>query len=406
MAEFVKNGTAHQRRQKLLKAERNIREPEHFESGKRIDFHKLVVPTSAILTGALVGLAAPHLIETSGVLGSIKTILLGGAAAAVSGVVNHYAVTKGTELAATGFKLAGTASLIAIITVGASAFAFSYSGLVLSQVDKLKFDEHGHALATYVEDVGTYSSQLAQMRPIIASTAKDLQLKIECEVSNGCLSGTGSGKGAVYRGLLPPTQRAAEIVNQLAASEENRSSKLLAANQLIDRYREIAADPELTQAERMRKLSAQDSEIKQMAADIRQSAPMTLLQGYQSELASGLRVVGKPAGTDAVNSILKRHSETLRIALEDVSDDLSTSPAFPTKAGVAEAFSRFTHFWPIAVLTGAIELLIPFTLWIFFYLEIVWKKFKISKANERGGRAEFRIVQSDDDPRTPSSGSN
>ncbi len=354
----------------------NALSPVKYKSGNKINWASWIIPTSAVMTGALVTLAAPQLIDTSGILGTFKMVLLGGAATFISWVVNYHAVKHGTELAASGLRSAGFASLLAVSITGSAAFAFSYAGLVLPRVDALNQADHGQALAAYVDDVNQNSAQFYQLRAVISTTAADLQAKIECEITDGCLSGNGGGKGAIYRGILPPTQRAQKIAVQLISSDDERRNQLAEINNTLDEYHAILGDGASDENQKSRQLTAKSSQIKQRVADLRESAPLLLLRGYQAELSAGLLIEGKPEGTAKVNRILKRHAETLRTALDDIELDKSVAPNFPSKAGVGEAFSRFSHFWPLGVFTAAIELIIPWTLWLLTYAAIVLKLFR------------------------------
>ncbi|EFO28840.1 hypothetical protein TRICHSKD4_4649 [Roseibium sp. TrichSKD4] len=350
--------------------------PVKYKSDTKINWASWIVPTSAVMTGALVALAAPQLIDTSGILGTLKMALLGSAASFISWVVNHHAIKHGTELAASGLKSAGFASLLAVTITGAAAFSFSYAGLVLPRVDALNQADHAQELAAYVDDINQNSAQLYQLRAVLATTAADLQAKIECEIKSGCLSGNGGGEGAIYRGILPPTQRAQKISVQLIASDDERRNQLAEINNALDEYHAILGETTADSVEKNRQLTAKSGQIKQRAADLRESSPLLLLRGYQSELSAGLIIEDEPEGTAKVNGILKRHAETLRTALDDIELDQSVAPTFPSKAGVGEAFSRFAHFWPLGIFTAAIELIIPWTLWLLTYAAIVLKLFR------------------------------
>jgi len=356
--------------------ERDTQPPVKYRSNNKIKWASWIIPTSALFTGGLVAFAAPQLLDTSGLLGTFKMVMLGGAAGFISWVVNHHAIKHGTELTASGLKSAGIASLLAVTITGSAAFAFSYAGLVLPRVDALNQADHGQELATYIDDVNKSAAQLSQLRVVIATTAADLQAKIDCEIQDGCLSGNGGGKGAIYRGMLSPTQRAEKIAVQLISSDDERRNQLSEINNSIDQYHAILGDRGVSTSDRVRQLTAKSSQVKQRVADLRESAPLLLLRAYQAELSGGLFIEGKPEGTSKVNGILKRHAETLRSALDDIALDQSVAPNFPSKAGVGEAFSRFTHFWPIGILTAAIELIIPLTLWLLTYAAMVLKLFR------------------------------
>lgn len=363
---------------KLMGDELQAVAPElvRYDSGKQIKWAKWIIPASAAFTGGLVAFAAPSLINTSGIVGVIKMGALGGAAAFVSGVVNHHAITSGTLYAAQGLRIAGVVSLGAITITGAAALAFSYSGLVIDRVDQLNQSDHGQALSRYVNGVNENATQLYQLSPVVETIASGLQANINCEAGGGCLSGNGGGKGAIYRSLLPAAQRAQEIAKQLSSSDVERKNQLSDISAQLDEYYVLIGDKDLSEADRTRALLSKDSQIKQMVAKLRESMPLSLMQGYQAELSGGLQIVGYPEGTAKINGILERHGNTLRTTLEKIEQDESVSPDFPAKAGVSSAFSRFFHFWPIGILTAAIELIIPLTLWFLTYTGLVLQLFR------------------------------
>jgi uncharacterized membrane protein YeaQ/YmgE (transglycosylase-associated protein family) len=363
--------------------------PVRYTSERKIDWSKWIIPASALATGTLVGLAAPQLIDASSTLGIFKAVLLGTAAAFISWTVNHHAVKYGTELTARGLKMAGVASLMAVGITGTAAFAFSYSGITLNQVDALNYDEHGQALADYIEQTNDYSVQITQIQPTISAFARDIEAKLECEVTEGCLSG-GGGKGLVYRSLLQPTQRARNITHELEASDNIRNDQLALSKKLLADYRQVQSNAgEFSSEEYREKLSTLDAEIKQQVASLREAVPMSLIRAYQLELDSGLSITGHPEGTRIVNSILDQQAKSIGVAMKDIQEAVPASPAFPAKAGVSDAFERFAHFWPIGVLTAAIELIIPITLWLLTYAAIVLRLYRqdqVAQASQDGER--------------------
>ena len=83
--------------------------------------------------------------------------------------------------------------------------------------------------------------------------------------------------------------------------------------------------------------------------------------------------------------MLERSGSSISDALEGLKPDRSISPAFPAKAGVAEAIQRLEHFWPIAMLTFSIELTIPVVLWTFAFLGLLWGRYVIETAGPSFG---------------------
>lgn len=375
------------RRQKIDQANA---EPETYVSGRKINFRSWIIPASAVLTGTLVSIAAPQLVEANGILGVFKIALIGSAAAFVSGIVNHYSIKEGSELAGRGFRLASLASLIPVIVVGASAATFSYSGLVLNQVNELNRQEHAQRLGDYIEAANAHAVQFIQIKPIVDSAAKDIQLNLDCEKAVGCLSDGRGGEGPIYRAVLPLASRAEEISRQLEISETFRKNQLSNANKLVGEYQTILTDRDLSSIELAQALSRKDARIKQDVSALREGMPVSLVTAYGSELEGGIAISGKPEATGKVNAMLRRHGASIGSAIESLKVDKSVSPAFPSKAGVSQAFERFSSFWPIGVLTFSIEMLIPITLWVFAYLAMVWQLYKSEHKQPRASAAYSR----------------
>lgn len=55
-----------------------------YQPRKTVNWEKIIIPVAAITTGALVALATPQLIDTSGYSGSFKMLLMGCAAGLIS----------------------------------------------------------------------------------------------------------------------------------------------------------------------------------------------------------------------------------------------------------------------------------------------------------------------------------
>jgi hypothetical protein len=358
-------------------------EPTRFQHESKLEFERLIIPLSAISTGALTMLAAPELLNASSATDWLKVGFVGLAAGFVSYVVNDKAINAGAELSAKGFKLAALASVVPIVLVGMSAAIFSYSGLVLGEVDDLNRQEHAQALRGYVADVNAHVVQSVQLKPTIDAAASDINRGLACEVTEGCLSSGTGGKGSVYRTVYPFATRANEISVQLESIEKVRRDELARANVLIGQYETLLSDSQLTLEERERLLARKSAEVKDRVESLRQTLPASFFASYANELQSGISLPDKPEAMRNVNSMLKRNGLSIENALEVLKPDRSVSPAFPAKSGVSEAIERLEHFWPIAMLTFAVELTIPVVMWVFAFLGLLWTRFSI----ESTGRA-------------------
>lgn len=354
----------------------DLKGPKRFKKETKFEFAKVIIPISAIATGGLTMLAAPSLLDASGILGITKIMLLGSAAGFVSYVVNDSALKYGPELYAKGLKLAAVSSALPVLFVGISATAFSFTGLTIDRVNELNLQEHGQKLSSYSESVNSYASQINQLSPVIDAVTIDIQRNLQCEVSAGCLSKGKGGKGRTYRALLPLVSQASGIAEQVNAGKEFRGNQLTIINKLSTEYQESLSKSDLSFDERQRVAARISARIKQEISPLRESLPSALLRGYGNTLNAGITINKEPEASKNVNAMLARHGNTIASALDGVKPDKSSSPEFPAKAGVSQAFNRFGHFWPIGVLTASIELLIPITLWLFAYLIAFWKVYE------------------------------
>ena len=353
-----------------------LAQPERFQSDRKFDFHRYVIPTSAAMTGILTGLAAPELIDTNGISGTFKVFLMGGAAAFVSGVVNHFAIKFGCELAARGFKAAAVASLVPMFAVGVSAATVGYTGLAVGKINELAKQQHGRDLALYGEAANAHVSQLIKLKPIIDAASKDISSGLACEDREGCLSSGKSGRGTTYRIVAPFAARANEISVQSEKAEKFRSHQVRKTNKLINEYFELLNGSDLPLDERNRSLVRKSSEIKVEASALRESLPVLLFESYAGELNQGVQITGRSESTQNVNTMLHRNGRAIGSALESLRPDSSVSPAFPLDATVSDAIKWLPNLWPLAILTFSIELLIPVSLWLFAYLGTIWEIFK------------------------------
>ena len=360
--------------------------PRRYKKDKKFDFSKIIIPVSAVATGGLTMLAAPSLVDATGILGISKILLLGSAAGFVSFVVNDRALKYGPELCAKGFKLAAFSSVIPILIVGSSAAVFGNAGLIIDPVNELNLQEHGQELSVYSESVNSYASQIGQLSPVVDTAAKDIPRQLLCEKSFGCLSKGIGGKGKTYRAVLPMATQAQEISVQLAAGEAFRKKQLAVINQFGVDYQNNLSKNQLSHDERRRNAARISARIKQEISPLRQALPLALLQSYGEALKAKITINKNPEATRNVNALLSRHGRAVATAVERIKPDKSINPELPAKAGVAQAFERIGRFWPIGVLVASIELLIPITLWLFAYLNAFWKLYEDEHTPTNGGR--------------------
>lgn len=347
------------------------------EKKQRAPFKSYIVPGFAVITGGMVCAAATQLIDPNGFTGVIKIGLLSLGAGLVSYVVNRYAIEEGAELAATGFLTAGIVSVGSILIVGGGLFASTYSGLTLKPLNELHLQEHGTALSRYVEAHNKWATEALRTMPVIDAAQKDIQLHVDCELNESCLSGRGrGGRGRVTRALEPVAKRAEEIASQLKLGEEQRTKRLGAINKLLSSYRTTLGNHNDGIHERRSKLLRLDTAVKQAVSELRESLPLSLLSSYSDELNTGITIAKRPTATENINRLLHRHGASLKAALDSFKSEKIDEPEFPSEAGVSTTFAYIGRFFSIAALTACVELIMPLTLWIYTYLSLVWSKYQ------------------------------
>ncbi len=97
------------------------------------------------------------------------------------------------------FALRSLEAFLPITIIGISAGAFSYSGLVLKEVNALNRQQHAEELRAFVSDANAHVVQTIQIRPALEAAASDIRRGLDCEKLQGCLSSGKGGEGSVYR---------------------------------------------------------------------------------------------------------------------------------------------------------------------------------------------------------------
>lgn len=353
-------------------------EPHRLPDRDAMKLEKILVIIFAIGTGLLATIAMASLIDGEGITVWGKAIMIGLMASVVSYGVNHFAIEKGAVQAATGYVAAAIVSLASILIVGIGLFASSYAGLTISPVRTLTLSDHGEKLKNYVTAIDTEMSDVARIVPLVEAAAADQRGLLECELSSGCLNARGiPGAGPVTRALENLVRRSEAVANQVKQSESDRDRELTRINGLLGEYQSTLSASSKSHNERRRELSRIDAEFHQAVGALRQSTPLSIVQAYTSELEIGVSIADRPASTQAVNGVLRKYGASINTALSSLEAREVAVPQFPANAGVSDTFVYIGHFFPIAVLTAGVELVLPLTLWVYAWLDIVWSKHKL-----------------------------
>jgi len=356
-----------------MKQDARNNRPVRLPPKKKPDFDKWAVPLGAVISGGLVGLALPNLIDVSDVGGIAKVVLITGGATLASYWVNRFAINKGTELAARGYVTAGAASVFSMLFVGVGLFAASYSGLTLPDVEKLRLQEHGSAYTQFIGKRNLKAAEAGRALPVMRSIEGDLTSKVACEISISCVSGRGDGgRGTVALVLEDKAGRAVKVLEQLEAGGTLRRDALKRLNKLVGEYQSTlgASDKDIWQ--RRRELQKIDAQINQTISDLDEAIPVTFLRVYASELETGANIHERPVATRRLSAMLKKHGASLNSVLDTLEKGDQTRPQFPARTGVSDAFNYLGHFAPIGILTAGIELIWPLSLWIYTLLYLLW----------------------------------
>ncbi len=331
----------------------------------------------ALLTGSMAFWAMLNLITDQGASLWFKAGLIGLAAGLVSFAVNKFAIERGAPLAAKGYLLAPMISIGSILVVGIGLFASTYAGLTINQVRELSLQEYGRELGRYISVINQQSLATARIVPVVDSSIADLKAKRQCEFEEGCLNARGiPGAGPTTRTLTVIIDRAETIHQQMESAKSERSQLLARLNRLLGEYQSTLGETSKSLKLRREELVKISAQIQQSANALSEALPIALLQAYAGELETGVSIPERPVATQNVNAVLRKHAQGLNNVLGNFQDDRITSPQFPALAGVSSTFSFIGHFFPIAVLTVSIELVLPLALWVYTLMDRRWEIFE------------------------------
>ena len=239
--------------------------PVRLPAKKKPEFNKWAVPLGAAISGGLVALALPNLIDVSGASGIAKGGLIAVGATLAAYSVNRFAIDKGTELAARGFITAGLASVLSMAFVGAAFFVSTFTGLTLPDMEKLRLQEHGNAYVQFIGARNIKATEAGRTLPIVRSINRDLSAKAACEIRESCISERGNGgRGTVAKILEDLSGRAGVITEQLEAGETTRQQTLMQLNKLVGEYQSVLGQSDKFIWQRRAELQEVDARINQL----------------------------------------------------------------------------------------------------------------------------------------------
>lgn len=369
---------------------RNITPPTHnnpiprLPSPEKRPFVEFLIGTTAVCSGAMLGMAVPSLIGAGDWLEYAKALSIALAGTVVAFGVGKLAVDKGAPLAALNFKGAMATSLLSISLVGGGMWTATYAGLTINKVDDLRLEAYGTELSHYIGDRNKAALDAAQSGPALGAVVTDLQGKAECEISRSCVSGKGNGGyGTVARILEEKAARAEGISDQFSAGARKREDALRSLNILLGRYQETLSNSEVSASERRATLQKIDAEIGQVVGDLGNALPKGLLNAYAAELKRGVDIAGNLTATERLNAILRDHGEALGGIVGADAVKPAERPAFPDKTGVSDTFGYLTKFLPIAAIAFIVEMVLPMTIWLYAYFTLYWRVYQSNPPTPR-----------------------
>ncbi|WP_428699343.1 hypothetical protein [Stappia sp.] len=346
------------------------------EPGTGFSFANMMLLLACILSGGMVSLALPHLITGSGVMVTVKSALLATSGVIISYAVNRFAVERGAPLTDKGYRLAGVVSVLSIATVGLGLFSATYAGLVFKDVEQLSIEAHGEALSGFVSDRSAAAARSAGVVPAMNTIVSDLADKYECEVAASCISGRGSGgNGPVARVLSEKLGKAEALAQQVERGEALRRQQIERIAALHGEYQKSASD-DLPMDDKRQALRGIDLNIRQALADLDTAIPVALLAAYAEELKGGAEIKGRPDAARKVSGILRQHGQAITDIVRKLPEQGSSAPAFPKQTGVSDTFAHMGHFLPIVLITAAVELVLPISLWIYTLIALRWASYR------------------------------
>lgn len=325
-------------------------------------YTKMLVPGLALGSGALLTLALPNLTEADGLIDYAKCMVIGGTATLTAYGVNRLAIDKGAVQAAIGTPGAALVSASSVLTVGLGMFAATYSGFVVEEVDRLRMEDFGTAQAAYVEAQQKAAMEAARVLPAVRGVADEFAAKEDCERGSSCVSGRGpGGEGPVYRALTGERQRAEALAAQLDAGAARLVSGFEEINGLQSAYQRALNDESLSAEDRRTAARAAFMHIGQIGSAMAQNDPVALVSGYAEEMA---QASGAPV---EVERLRQARAAALRSITASVPRTPVAPPVFPAQAGVSDTLAWAGHFLPIALIVGAVELVLPIVLWFYTF---------------------------------------
>lgn len=310
--------------------------------------------------------------EESGPAASFKYLLVGFAAAGAAYGVNRFAVDRLAPLHALGFNLAGAVAITGILLTGSGTALGSFTGIIVKSVEVKILQEAGQELTDFIGSANEAALIAARIGPAVEAVADDIALTAACEVQTSCLSRNGTGgRGSMSRALDTAAAQAFAIADALQMGELERDQLLENLNRLNTEYHEILSDSRRAVTVRRSALQSIHSEIRQVAAALKEAVPVALVEGYVSNLRAGVSLPGNPTGSRVLSAYLRGHGGGLAEQLGGLPEAELVAPIFPDRPGMIEVLKYLPTYIAIAAIVIVGELILPLSLYLMTFMQRV-----------------------------------
>lgn len=334
---------------------------------------RVLLGTTFLSTGMLF-IAAEKLIGGSGALDNAKVVLISVSGGLVSYGVNFAAIRKGAPLAAVGFTLAGVVSALGIAIVGGGMFISTFAGLTMPAVEQRQLEQHGEDVRSYIAYTNRIVLDAAKAAPVIELIVAESQDVAVCELRRSCFSGKGyGGRGPVTRALESAARKAGTVSTSFRNGAANRQPLLEKLNLLTARFGTTLADADLSESERRPRLQQLHGEIEQIAAELAETLPTSILKSFVQDLRKGVVIEGDAATTRKLNKFLEAQAERLENAMPSTRDARNELTPFPPRPGMMDALGYISDFAALAAIIAVAELSLPMTLFVLTWLSLAWE---------------------------------
>ena len=295
----------------------------------------------------------------------------------VSYATYRMAIEKAATLVSVGFNWAAVVGLVSMLIVGTGLLAGTYPGLVLPQVEERSLQGYLYAVTRYAGARSAIAAKSARIVPTVTAIAADLKAKASCEQSSSCVSLKGQGGyGTVARTLETLAGRATSIGAEAAAGLEKRDEVQTALNTHLARMESTLADEATGIWDRRNALRKQEAELDRLLNRLEEAVPVAMLAAYAGELRGGITIPNQPDITTRINALLSGYAGNLEAVLGGIEVVAVSRPAFPPRTGAIQTFGHIGDYAPIALLTLAVELVFPLTLWAYTAMALLWLRYQ------------------------------